>query len=319
MIIGITLRNTINRKEVHMNFRNVNNEPYKSIAQNKGKYIATGMPSLDYALNDLAPALVTVISGRSNEGKTTFVRQVIANAINNDIKCCVINGEGHEELWINDLYRCVIGRMDGLFQRVKINKRYFKEPTDETLKELQQWHKDKLTVLHSKGMTDTTKLFEELSEELKKNRHELIVLDNLMSLLNASAVEKYTKQGEFVQNCHHLAVEHNIHIVLVVHPNKEYRTTEKPSFEMISGNSDIYNKADNIIWVSRNWEGEHGGKIKILKSRYFTEVPEVETKFDIETGLLCEVKDNAAITYKFNLNTGGHILMDMDVDPPFDL
>lgn len=303
-----------------MKFRNLNKDPYKSIQLNKGRYISTGMPIIDNALNDLAPSLVTVLSGRSNEGKTTFVRQLIANAIDNGVKCLVINGEGHEELWINDLYKCVVGKDKTKYDLKKVNKRYYKEPNAETLAMLQDWHKDKLTTYHATEMCNTDELFREVEKEVTQNKHELIVIDNLMSLLNASSAEKYTKQGEFVQHCHNLAVKANIHIVLVVHPNKEYRKDiKKPIFEMISGNSDIYNKADNIIWVARDWDNENAGKVYVIKSRYFSEVPEVDTYYDAETGMLCQNDNGKVQAYKFNINIDKYITLDDSIKTPFDL
>ena len=297
-------------------FRNLSENKYKSLKEKKGKYVPTGIDKVDYALNDLAPALVTLLSGRSNEGKTTFVRQIIANAINHNNKCCVINGEGDEEIWINEFYKTVVGRNPEMYKRVKINKRYYKEPTEEVLKQLEEWHRDKLIINHADRVMSFNELFEELVKEIKQNKPDLIVIDNLMSLLNASSSEKLTKQAEFVQNCHLIAVKFNLHIVIVVHPNKEYRKGNKPDFENISGNSDIYNKADNILWVSRDWDNG-GGKIYILKSRYFSEIHEVETAFDEETGLLCEIDNGIAKYYKFNLDN--YVPYDENFKTPFDL
>ena len=81
-------------------------------------------------------------------------------------------------------------------------------------------------------------------------------------------------------------------------------------FEQISGTSDLYNKADNIIAVTRfrpndednnNYEQGIHGKISVLKSRYYSELPSAKIHFDAETKLLLEIKSSGNIGgYTFN-------------------
>ena len=118
--------------------RDLDKVPYKGITKLRGSYISTGIPSLDYAMNDLAPGCVTLITGRMNAGKSVFVKQIIANAISKNNKVFSISGEGDQELSINALYECVIGRDKRFFDTVKINKRYHKEPKEYVLNALKK-------------------------------------------------------------------------------------------------------------------------------------------------------------------------------------
>jgi len=287
--------------------RDLDKIPYKGIAKLRGSYISTGMPSLDYAINDLAPGCVTLVTGRMNAGKTAFVKQIIANAISNSNKVFSISGEGDQELSINALYECAIGRDKRFFDCVKINKRWHKEPKEYVLNALKKWHSEKLALFSksdSKFKT-TSELFEMIDHEVRTEHYALVVIDNLMSILTAKATEKNEAQADFMQRCHDLADLYKIHIILVLHPNKEYRKGEDLEVEHISGSSDLYNKADNIISVIREYKEEKvnagiNGRMELLKNRYYPDLVKLDTHFDTETGLLLEIKDGEPIAYDFN-------------------
>lgn len=282
--------------DVQTEIRDLDLKPYKGIVEVQNKFIATGLPTIDYALNDLVGGLTTLVAGRNNGGKTTFCNQVIANAINEGHKVLVVNGEEKQEVTINKLYTAVIGRDEEQFNSIKINKRFKKEPKKETLRALQKWHQGKLKVF-SKGESNlktTDQLFNLMRREIKKSQTDLVVLDNLMSLLTVTSdTEKNGKQAEFMQKCCDMAKENNVHIIVVLHPNKTYRKGEDMESEQIAGTSDLANKADNIITVIREYDEDKiekgiNGYIKIQKNRDYSDLPKVEVYFDKNTGLLLE-------------------------------
>jgi len=288
--------------------RDLDITPYKGVEKKTGTYIPTGMDKIDYAINDLAPGCVTIIVGRTNAGKTTFTKQIISNAIDLGNKVFCVTGEGDQEIFINEIYKNVIGRNEELFNKIKVNKRYYKEPKKEVLDALARWHKNKL-VIFNKGdskLKSMDQLFDTISYEIKHKKHNLVIIDNLMSLLTISTSnEKNDAQGEFIQKCCDIAKAYNTHIIVVVHPRKPINGKESKeiNIENISGSMDIGNKADNIISVTRDYsQGATGGSIKVLKNRYFSQLPEVETHFEEETGLLLGINDETGLAkaYKFD-------------------
>lgn len=283
--------------------------PYESVEPTSGKYVPTGLPTIDHAINDLAPGMTTLITGRSNGGKSTLVRQIIVNAIDKDNKVYLMNGEENKYKVVNKLYQCVIGRDEKNYDLVKVNKRYKKEPKPHVLKKLQEWHKGKL-VLFNKGeskLKNTDELLAMLEMEIKINNHNLVVIDNLMSILSVNTAQKFDQQSEFMQSLHDLAENNNTHIILVLHPNKGYRKGNEMDLEEISGSSDLYNKADNVISVIREYDEDVlvtgvDGKVAVIKNRDFENLPYVEIHYDKETGLLLEIEKetNQIIGYSFN-------------------
>ncbi len=290
--------------------RDLEQQPYKGLPKDEGRYIPTGISQIDYALNDLSPKRLTLITGRSNGGKTTLVKQIIANAIDKGNKVYWMNGENDADFLLNDFYQVVIGRNEDYYTKVQINKRTRKEPKPNIMEKLQKWHYKKLT-LFNKGESKLKligELVEMLETEIKFNQYDLIVIDNLMSVLSVDALQKNEQQADFVQILADLSKNYNTHIILVLHPNKTYTKGSEMDFEQISGSSDMYNKADNIIAVNREYDKDKqmqgiNGYINILKNRYYPELPTVETYYDKETGLLLERNENGdvlAYTFRFN-------------------
>lgn len=293
--------------------RDVDKDPYKGIANVKGKFIPTGLKTIDEAINDFAPGCLTLITGRSNGGKTTLMKQILANAIDKGNKVYLVNGENHPEYFLNEFYQTVIGRDERFYDLVKINKRYKKEPKPEVLEQLKKWHNKKL-YMFNKGeskLKKTEELLKLLEEEIKYSGHDLIIVDNMMSVLSVTAAEKNEQQADMVQRLADLAKTNNIHIGLVTHPNKTYQKGQDMDFEQISGSSDIYNKADNIISVIRYYDEENleqgiNGRIDVIKNRYYSELVKVNVFFDKETGLLLEIDEKGRrLAYNFKWQGAG--------------
>lgn len=289
--------------------RDLDKDPYRGLQSITGRYIPTGLVSIDYAINDLSPGCVTLIAGRSNGGKTTLTKQIIANAIDKGNKVYLMSGEGNTEKLINEIYQCVIGRTNSYYDLIKINKRYHKEPKPEILEALKQWHKGKFTVFN-KGesrLKTIEQLFKMVEIEIKLNKLDLVVIDNLMSILSVQSSEKMEAQADFLQRCHDLSELYHTHIILVLHPNKTYKKGDDMDFEQISGSLDISNKADNIISVIREYDIDEikagvNGKICVLKNRYYPDLITCNIHFEQQTGLLLEIDKmtTSTIPYKFH-------------------
>jgi archaellum biogenesis ATPase FlaH len=286
--------------------RDLREKPYRGILKPKGRFVPTGICNVDSAINDLAPGCVTLLTGRSNAGKTLIVKQIAARAIDYGNKVFIVSGEGDQEYFLNSLYQAVIGRDKWFYDEVKINKKWLKEPKAYVLNALRRWHDGKLTLFNNvESKFDTMdELFEMMNYEAETHEHNLIVIDNLMSILKAKATEKNEAQADFMQKCHDLAITHGIHILLVLHPNKEYRKGDEFDFEFISGTSDLYNKADNILVVIREYSpakiaAGQSGKIIVLKNRYYSDLPTIDLSFDHETGLLLESYEGIPVSYEF--------------------
>jgi DNA primase len=269
-------------------------EEYVELDSTGISFIETGIKTLDYSINTLQTKTVSLITGRSNAGKSTFVNQIISNAIDDGHKCYLVAGEGEKNKIINKIYMSVIGNDSRYYKIKKFGLRDIKEPTVEATKALNEWHKNKLT-LFVKSLSkykSEDQLFNMLEYKIRTEHYKLIILDNLMSLLEvSSSTNKNEKQAMFIEKCHHLAKSCNCAIVVVLHPNKTYKAGEEMDFEQISGTSDIANKADTIINVIRVKDPVDNVtcKIQVLKNRDWSELPVINCVYDYTTNTYAEV------------------------------
>lgn len=301
---------------------NPDDDTYENIIKvNTGKFIPIGMPRIDSALNQLRPGYVTLITGRSNDGKSTFVNQVIANAIENNAKVYWVSGEEVKEDLMDNFRRLLIGHDHKYYTVVRENLDYIKKPIEEVWKAITEWHKGKLKIF-VKGdskLKTSDQLLDMIEKRVKSDKYNLVVIDNLMSVLSAKAAEKWVAQSDFMQRLHDIASINKCHIILVLHPTKEVKKGERMDFEGISGAGELSQKADNIIAVRKSHDEAKekegiSGYVEILKNRKKPFCIEVETNFDIETGFLNEYdsKTGKKVMYKFSWDKYLHDNMKID-------
>lgn len=275
---------------------NLDSDPYTELNIEGYKFIPTGLPSVDFSINDIQSKLVTLITGRSNAGKSTFVNQIMASAVDNNKKVYIVAGEGDPNKIINKFYMQLVGHNEQFYDSKKFNLRYIKEPKKAVLQAIQNWHRGKLKMFVKSLSKHKTveQLFDMLRYKLQTEHYDLVILDNLMSLLTISkSAEKNDSQAQFVEKCHHLAVSTNSAIILVLHPNKTYQKGVDMEQEQISGTSDIPNKADIILNVIRiepdKIEGYINSRIQIVKNRDWPDLPTIDCNFDLESNTYSEV------------------------------
>lgn len=276
----------------------IDEDPYTKLQTDGYKFISTGIGAIDEAINQIQSKTVTLITGRSNAGKSTFTNQLVSNAVNARQKVYYAIGEGDKDKIINKWYTSMIGHNQAYYTTTKFNLKWIKEPKKSVLKAIQAWHKGLLTpYIKAMGKYKTTdQLFDMMEKSIKRSNYDIVVIDNLMSLLTVSkASEKNEEQGKFIERCHSLAVAYNVAIVIVLHPNKSYIKGQDMEFEQISGTMDISNKADVILAVVRYYEEDEqfkkgiSNQIQVLKNRDWPDLPKIDCTYDLNTGTYAEI------------------------------
>lgn len=271
----------------------------KKVKSKTKKYIETGMPTLDYAVNDLQGGLVSLVTGRSNGGKSTFVEQIVANSVNNGHKTFIIDGESTKESVAENIFLKIVGHEKKYCEYKLVNKRYLPNILPQVREALERWADGNLTILskHESKLKTSKDLLRYIDKKLANQPQDLLVLDNLMSLLTVTGFgDKYEAQADFLQSICEMAKRHNCHIMLVLHPRKD---VGKDSFDMegISGTADIFNKADIIFSVRREFEEDLvkkgvNGYIDLLKNRKFSDLPTITTNYDYQRNAIVELSED---------------------------
>lgn len=208
--------------------------------------IETGYPMFDKKMMGLLLGDITILSGISGSGKTSFVDCLILNVIQRGRKAAVWSGELQDfrfQSWINqiaagksyvrkrsgfdDVYYCPKGISD------KISK----------------WLDGKLFLYNNSYGNKWEQLFSDIQDVVENNGIELLILDNLMTLdINGLDGDKNDRQSAFINQVKSYAKEKNIHIIIVCHPRKDNLFLR---MESVSGSGDITNLCDNCLIIHR--------------------------------------------------------------------
>lgn len=238
--------------------------------------IPTGYKELDKKIIGLLMGDVTVLSGLSGSGKTSWIDCVVLNAVQRGYKVGIWSGELQEfrfQSWIDQIsagknYVC---KKEGY-------ENYYYAPKN-IANQINKWLEGKLFLYNNNYGSKWQQLFADIKTLVENEGTQLIVLDNLMALqIDSYDGDKYTQQTRFINDLKEYAKAKNIHVILVCHPRKEGGFLRK---ESISGTADLTNLADSVIIIHRigkDFEqraGEFFGKDKVLPYLKYNSVIEV--------------------------------------------
>lgn len=238
--------------------------------------IPTGYKELDKKIIGLLMGDVTVLSGLSGSGKTSWIDCVVLNAVQRGYKVGIWSGELQDfrfQSWIDQIsagknYVC---KKEGY-------ENYYYAPKN-IANQINQWLEGKLFLYNNNYGSKWQQLFADIKTLVENEGTQLVVLDNLMALqIDSYDGDKYTQQTRFINDLKEYAKAKNIHVILVCHPRKEGGFLRK---ESISGTADLTNLADSVIIIHRigkDFEqraGEFFGKDKVLPYLKYNSVIEV--------------------------------------------
>lgn len=238
--------------------------------------IPTGYKELDKKIIGLLMGDVTVLSGLSGSGKTSWIDCVVLNAVQRGYKVGIWSGELQDfrfQSWIDQIaagknYVC---KKEGY-------ENYYYAPKN-IANQINKWLEGKLFLYNNNYGSKWQQLFADIKTLVENEGTQLIVLDNLMALqIDSYDGDKYTQQTRFINDLKEYAKAKNIHVILVCHPRKEGGFLRK---ESISGTADLTNLADSVFIIHRvgkDFEqraGEFLGKDKVLPYLKYNSVIEV--------------------------------------------
>lgn len=218
----------------------------------------TGFNEIDRHFKKFKGGQLTLLYGRDNEGKSTVMSQMIANILKSQ-KVFLYSGELSDDNIEDWIMRQVAGYKKGLFDRT------FDEWGDSVFtikkdvkKAITMWYRDMFYVYENKvELNGESKLFKVMELAYRRHGVKFFVIDNLMAAIEDSNGDENASQTNFVKMCKAFTLTHDVHIVLVAHPNKLGSFEGVPLEKVhVSGSKNITNIADNIIAVERVWDFE---------------------------------------------------------------
>ena len=241
--------------------------------EDKGiKRIPTHIRNLDKMTYGGIPTnYVTIISGVTGIGKSTFATQILASALSLGHRVFVYSGEIPIGEFKRGFDRQVAGH-DGVDMSLDNwgNKRFFLR--QETIAKINRWYADRVVVYDDEKFGDAPKetLLKTIRRCIKKYGVDVILVDNLMTAImqeGVKASDKYEKQSKFVGELAQIARTQNVAIILVAHKRKDSAAGDLN--DAISGSADIVNLAGLNINYDRIADDKNssGRLIKLTKNR----------------------------------------------------
>ena len=236
--------------------------------------IRTGIPELDRVIGGLFFGQVILLTGRRGEGKSTFLSQILVEALDQGYNVFAYSGEladSHFKRWLDFQ---AAGPEHITADKDMFGDDVYRIPPGVQEK-LNAWYRGR-AYLYDNGAVDGDEL-ESLTDTIEKAIRQygvkLIAVDNLMTAMDAGLSENlYQAQSEFVRRLKKLAVKYDAAVVLVAHPRK---SREGFTNDDVAGSGDITNRVDTVLAYSRNPEKtednleECNSHLVVTKNRLF--------------------------------------------------
>jgi twinkle protein len=237
--------------------------------------VLTGVDELDRVLGGgIYYGQVCLLSGKRGEGKSTFMSQIFADALNQGLNCFVYSGE----LRNADFKRCLNSQLAGItFMSKRVNRFneeewYLEKAVSERIS---NWYKGRAFIYDTDSIADDDKidLLGTIRRVVTQNAVQFVCIDNLMTAMDiyAGETDLYNAQGKFVGELKSIARKYNIAVVLVAHQRKAGKDQQQSDAfdnDTVSGSADVTNKVDIVINYSRaKEEDQHDSNIQVGKNR----------------------------------------------------
>lgn len=240
----------------------INTGSFESAAVMPG--FSSGFLTHDYNDSGLKAGGLTLLTGRRNQGKTTFARQIMIAAAKQELGVYAYMGEGEIEREKGYLERLVakdgeltvtdnsFGRTDW-FANSKAKKRY-----NDTIARFIDFYQKPLLL---KGY-----VFDSILSEMTIKARQgtvLFVIDNMMKL-TADQEDVFKAQKVIISKLKEFAVHFKIHIILICHPRKDGHS--------VSGSMEQENTADTILKFQRVLPGTLESELSQMESEKITAI-----------------------------------------------
>lgn len=281
----------------------INVGEYESTEQDSF-YIPTGFESLDFLTDGLSGGMYTVVTGKRGHGKSTLASQLVLTAINSGFPVAFYSGELDVKMFQEWMF-CQAAGTENLEKFYGANGAVRYGAKKEVEKKIRRWIKDRLwlydmKIVKSNEHNTVIDRFTFCAEQLGCK---LFFVDNLKTARFKKSSEKdyYRKQAEFANDLRAFALQNNVHVILMAHPNKSL--TEDVS-DGIAGSSDITDLASNV-WRIDRLEGKEqlregaDAVLTVAKNRDCGTLGRILLRYDVPSRRYTSVNGKTKFKYKW--------------------
>ena len=179
--------------------------------------IMTKIPKLDRMTGGLQEGGVSIISGKSGEGKSTLTGTLLLNAVQDGLKVCVYSGELDEVIFLDWLLTQATERKYIGYKTDERTKKNMPCVSADIRKRIQRWLDGNMWLYDNKivGEQEQTKAILAVFEACARRYGcKLFIVDNLMSALT-SPEEENRAQAKFTAQLKAFSRKYHCHVVMI--------------------------------------------------------------------------------------------------------
>lgn len=229
--------------------------------------IKTGIPELDKRLMKLFYGTFTIVTGVNGSGKSSFLSQLVCNAIDEEKNAFLYSGElpnFQSKNWVNYI---LAGQRN--VKEYNSNGATYWKVTQDAQKGINEYYRGRLFIYKDGYDHKVESILKSMEDSTRKYGCKLHIIDNLTSVnLEANEQNKYQRQEEFVTRLIDFAKKFNVAVLLVVHPHKieQMRRLNKMDIQGISAIIDLAHRILSLYRVTqedrRGTQNKRGGWYK---------------------------------------------------------
>jgi twinkle protein len=266
--------------------------------------IPSGISQLDRSIGGFEETMLTVLTGKRGDGKSTFASQLALAAVNEDVPVFFYSGELNKRTFFDWTY-CQAAGHNWL---VTIPDR-FGEPrhhADEFSRgRISSWLGKRFILYDNTIVKSSEKnaILERCKIAVATYGCKIVFIDNLMTAKYAVNKEQdyYRAQSNFVGDLADFAQQYGTHVVLVAHPRKG---EEGDLNDQVGGSGDITNRASNVIRIRRATDKEKAAEgcdsiVQITKNREFGRLGEINMRYEADSRRLVSMDGSSIDKYKW--------------------
>jgi archaellum biogenesis ATPase FlaH len=279
--------------------------------------VNTGFLEIDKYTWGMFMGDVTILSGTSGSGKSSYVNCLIANLVERNVKVGLVSCELQDFRVMSWLYQTAAGKT--YVKKKEGYENWYYAPKDICDK-IDVWLADRLFIYNNNYGTNFFQIFSDVNELVDNNGVNVVIIDNLATLdLSEYEGSDLEKQTRFISDMKEYAKRRNIHVIIVAHPKKLGQELNRK--ESVSGSNNLTNLADVVLIVNRKSLDYQKRLIDFMGAEKANEYDQFDTVIEIAKsrmsgqidkfcGLFFEMESRRLKNYKAE-----HIVYGWNADP----